>query len=156
LLVSAVTQILVIAYYWWDADPRASCERVVSWRGWIACLHGQSHSYVGMTETAIAVWIITGIGRLFGRILPLLISALVPAGVLVLVSLWAMSFWQRSVMPYAMFGEPRVSEVSQFAITASLATLYVACPVAAGWLLGYHARLHRRTAAQRLDVDVFD
>jgi hypothetical protein len=52
VLISLAIQIMVIGDLWWDFDPRRSCDRLLYWDEWIACLHGTSHMYILSAEVA--------------------------------------------------------------------------------------------------------
>src|SRR5947209_1401979 len=74
--ISLVTQIVVIAIFWWQFDPRTSCDRLIYWGEWIKCMHGQSHIYVVFAEMAVSAWLAAGVGMLLARFLPVYASAI--------------------------------------------------------------------------------
>jgi hypothetical protein len=144
VIVSIVTQALLIAYYWWNFDPRVSCDRLPHWGEWIACLHGISHLYILTAEQAVGSWLIAGVAMLLGRFVPPYISAIVPGGIAVVFVWFLIDHWHETVTPYAHFGVPTVWHVTAFATVAAVIAVLLVAPVAGGWLLGLCARTSRR------------
>lgn len=144
-LFSIAVQALLIAYYWWNFDPRTSCDRLPYWGEWITCLHGRSHIHIVVVEMAISSWLIGGIAMLLGRFLPPYISIFVPGAVTAALTSFAISYWHETVMPYAYFGTPTFWYVFEFIIEIGTVGIQVLGPVAGAWLLGLCARARRRS-----------
>jgi hypothetical protein len=142
-LTSVATQVLLLVYYWWDFDLRLSCDRLLYWNEWIACLHGTSHLHVLTAEFAIAVWVVAGIGMTLGRFLPPYISILLPVSVAVVLILYLIGYWQQDFRPRA---EPILSvrDIFNFSVTAGALAVFLVGPVAGAWLWGLFSRRHRR------------
>jgi hypothetical protein len=145
VLISIAVQACLIAYYWWDFDPRTSCDRLPHWGEWITCMHGISHLHIVIAEMAIGSWLVAGIAMLLGRFLPPYISIVVPGAVTAALTSYAMYNWHETVMPYADFGTPTFWSVFRFTIEIGVVGIQVLGPVAGAWLLGLNARARRRS-----------
>jgi hypothetical protein len=144
LFTSLATQTLLIAHYWWEFDPRLSCDRLPYWGEWIDCLHGKSHLYLVLTEMALGSWLIAGVAMLLGRFIPIFISVIVPGGVAILVVWYMVVYWYEEVIPRAPFGEPTARDVFVFALTAGVFAAHWIGPVIGAWLFGLCARADDR------------
>jgi hypothetical protein len=138
--VSVATQLLCIAYYILDFDPRFSCDRLAYGQGWFECMHESSHTYVMMTELAVVCWLVAGIGALLGRFLPAYISIFLPVAVAI-GTVWYLVGLLREYI--AAHGELYYSDVFLFARTAVILALYIVGPVTGAWLFGVHKRVVR-------------
>ena len=143
VLLSIAVQASLIAYYWWNFDPRTSCDRLPHWGEWITCMHGISHLHIVIAEIAISSWLVGGIAMLLGRFLPPYISILVPGAVTTPLISYATSYWHETVMPYADFGTPTFWSIFRFTIEIGAAGIQVLGPVAGAWLLGLSAARRR-------------
>jgi hypothetical protein len=143
VLTSVAAQALILVYFWWDFDPRLSCDRLLYWNEWITCLHGTSHLYILTAESAVAVWVVAGIGTALGRFLPPYISILLPVGMAVVLILYLIGYWQLDFRPRA---EPILSvwDIFNFSVTAGALAVFLVGPVAGAWLWGLFSRRHRR------------
>jgi hypothetical protein len=144
LLISVATQIVLIVYYWWNFDPRVSCDRLSGWGEWIVCLHGISHLHILAAEQAVGSWLVAGIAMLLGRFLSPYISIVVPGGAAATFIWFMIDYWHDAVTPYAHFGVPTVWHVTVFTITISTLAAHLLGPVAGAWLWGLCARADRR------------
>src|SRR5829696_10586788 len=98
--VSVATQLLTVAYYWWNFDPRLSCDRLPYWTEWLNCLHAPFHTDVIISEVAIGVLLIAGLTVLLGRYLPAYVSVLLPL-ICAIAAIWAvMKQWQEQIYFY--------------------------------------------------------
>jgi hypothetical protein len=142
---SIAVQAWLLAFYWWNFDPRTSCDRLPYWGEWITCLQGISHLHIVITEMAISSWLVAGIAMLPGRFLPPYISILGPGAIGAALISYAMSYWHETVTPYADFDTPTFWSVFRFAIEIGAVGIQVLAPVAGAWLLGLSARVRRRS-----------
>lgn len=151
-LVSLAFQVPSIVFLWWNFDKRLSCDRLLYWNEWIACLHGQSHLHILALEFAVAVWAIAGVGMALGRFLPWYISIFIPAGMAV-ASIWILvGHWHEDFRPRT---DPVLSsqDILNFSSTAGAVAIFFVGPVVAAWVVGLCGR--RRGRLLRL-ATVFD
>jgi len=144
LVVSAVTQLLAVAYYWSDFDPRLSCDRLLYWGEWLDCLHATpSHIHVIIFEFAIGFWVIAGLAALLGRYLPAYVSVLLPL-ILAIGTIWLMI---KQVQGYTyLYGELTASNFLFSIFTTITLLIFVAGPATGGWLTGLRRRMLRHEA----------
>jgi hypothetical protein len=146
LIVAALTiQVFEIGKYWWQADPRVICARLHYWRDWLDCVHGKSHLYVSVTETAFATWLFAALSWFLGKILPHWISVILPIFAIVALGWVIIGQWYEVVMPYAHFGRPELDDVLAFALSESRLIPFFVAPPLGTWLCAVAARKRRRT-----------
>jgi hypothetical protein len=145
-LASVATQVLMIVFFWWDFDPRLSCDRLPYWDEWIDCLHGHSHLYILTAECAIATWIIAAVGMTFARFLPAYVSV-VGLGGITLGLLWylldyLLDYWEHDFRPRAE-AVLSVWDIFNFSVTVAALGMFLVGPVIAAWFWGLDRRTHR-------------
>src|SRR5262245_30621978 len=86
-LMAAGLQIVMLVGFWSQFDSRLSCDRMISWHEWFACMHGQSHEHILAAEMSVGTWAIAGVVGILGRYLPPYISFFVPVGMTILLTL---------------------------------------------------------------------
>src|SRR5215475_10337847 len=83
-VTAAAVQIAILVMLWSRFDSRLSCDRMISWDEWLACM--QSHEHIlFFSELAVAAWVVAGIVGTLGRFLPLYISFVFLAGIAILL-----------------------------------------------------------------------
>jgi hypothetical protein len=153
VVVAVLTQVALVAYLWWDFDTRFSCDRVPSWSEWLACMRGPVHLHIRTLEVAAVTWLLAGVAWLLGRFLPPYISIVVPGIVAAGVVSELVDRWQTNITPFVPFGEASFDDALAFATSSGPLLPFLAGPAAGAWLLGVHARVHRRASAAPAAID---
>jgi hypothetical protein len=145
-VISAATRTMVIFSEWWNFDSRLSCDRLLYWGEWIACLHGQSHLYITSTELAAGIWLIAALTFLLTRSVSPYFAIVFPALVTASLVAYGINYWHKSFIPFTAVGGPSSWEIFMFAKMVAGIVIYLVGPLVAGWLLGLYARAQRRAA----------
>jgi hypothetical protein len=136
-LIAAAAQIAVLVMLWSRFDPRLSCDRMIHWGEWLACM--QPHEQIFFSELAVAAWTIAVIVGTLGRFLPTYISFIFPAGIAILLVLFLIRFW----LEWSRSHTTSFSDVLYFISNAGLFLLFALSPSVSAWLLAFHKRKDR-------------
>src|SRR5215510_347259 len=146
-VVAAALQIAIVVGLWLQFDSRLSCDRTIYWNEWLACMHGQSHMHIILTELSVATWAVAGIVGTLGRFLPPYISFIFPAGMAIALASVLVGFWHEWYRPRTA---PTLSfsDILNFILAASAVALISVGPSVSAWFLGLHKRTGRRAQLQ--------
>jgi hypothetical protein len=141
-LVAAALQIVMVVGVWSQFDSRLSCDRMISWDEWFACMHGQSHQHILAAEMSVGTWAIAGVVGTLGRYLPPYISFILPAGMAIVLASLLIRVWpewlRRLAVPSVSF-----SDILNFTLIGGTVALVLLGPSVSAWFLGFHKRRDR-------------
>jgi len=142
VLISAALQILILIGLWLQFDSRLSCDRMIYWDEWFACMHGESHAHITFAEASIATWAAAGIVSALGRFLARFGSFLLPVGMAMTFVWFQIGYWLGWYRP-----GPRLaltsSDILNFTFGTCLLVLFWFGPSVSAWLLALHKRKNR-------------
>src|SRR5262245_19408095 len=134
MLLSLAFQILIVIANWWMFGSRLSCNHLIFWAEWIACVQGDLDVVISMMGGCVLFWVVAGIGALLGRFLPPYISVIVPLG-MAAVAIWFVL--ENFNLPESI---PRLAYTFVFTIAFGLVAILLAGPAVGGRMGGFSRR----------------